>query len=209
MKTATITAAPVANDSIPSATDAYLVEHAGLIRSAQRIIKNQVERNGKVTRLQVAQALLRIPNVRRLLTHGEKPVDVDRLRMLLSTAARRGAFPGYKLSRRTGFRAINPEIAAEKKAEIALQSNVIEAAKALFSHLGMDVTFTPKATEPKVSAPKASASKSNVIPFRARKPNTKKITWNQFQHENKGKLSFHQMVAAWRGRQIGQQVAAA
>lgn len=132
-----------------SGTDAYLLEHSGLIRAANKVISGKVSRFGKVTRTDVAVALLRIPKVRNLLQE-KNTFSIERLKNILSTAARRGAFPGYILSRHFGFRRIKNDQDVQKEA--ALRGNVITAATALFDHLGLEVTFAPK--------------KSNVLPFK-------------------------------------------
>lgn len=170
-----------------SSIDTYLLEHKGMIHSANRIINKRIERDGSITRLQLVEALLRIPNVRKLFVSGNKPINTIRLRELLSTVARRGAFPGYRLLPGIGFRPINIEVITEVKDEIALQSKVVEATKSFTDYIGVDTILKVK-----------NVKINSVRKFPLKRTRKLNISWNAFQHENKGKMSQPDMAAEWR-----------
>jgi hypothetical protein len=151
----------VSGDEKMSGTDAYLLEHSGLVKAAQRIIQRKVEKNKFVTRAEVATAILRLPTVKGALESNSGFITFDKLRGIISMAARRGAFPGYKLCRRWGFMAATSD--NQKLHEAKLHADVIKATTALFNFLGMNVTFTPKRNNKETSTviPMALVPKSH------------------------------------------------
>lgn len=144
--------------STSNPTAAYLSEHNALIRSAYRLLKKKIERDGTCTVQQLKEACLRIPNVKQSLMEGEGAYSSTRIDLCIYTAALRGAFPGYILLKNV-FQVSDDETKTEK-----VQGNVKMSVAAFSEYLGMNKKFSPKKEK----------TTSNVAPSKCKKALSRK-----------------------------------
>lgn len=116
--------------------DLYLKEHAAILKAARSIIETELEEYGTVATYDVVSALMKIQG---LMKHYPGFLDY-RFAQLLSTAAKRGAFPGVELVRGIGFRYPTNQVSFKKTEKSMLQS--VKDALAVLTREGYAVTLT-------------------------------------------------------------------